>query len=291
LYFCVTLLPALGFIDVGYMKFALVADHYQYLSLIAVVALAATLWSRWRQRAFDVSPNAADFMAIFVIGSLMLLCWGQSRLYAENFKLYSDALEKNPNSHILHALIGYAHEEQGRLDLASGEYRRATELRPTEAKYFNNLGVALAHLGQYREAVVNFERAIRLRPDMAECYRNTAWAISNLGKWKDAVELCRHAVKLDPHDYRALRFLGIALLKDNQTAEAANQFHACLAIDPHDAEIWWYLATAQAALHQEKTAMATAEQALKLAREQRQPMLTQEIESLLRKLRAGQPQP
>jgi cytochrome c-type biogenesis protein CcmH/NrfG len=126
---------------------------------------------------------------------------------------------------------------------------------------------------------------------MAECYRNTAWAISNLGKWKEAVELCRHAVKLDPQDYRALRFLGIALLKNNQTAEAASQFQTCLAIDPEDAELWWHLATAQAALGEKQNALATADHALKLAREQQQPILTGQIERLLQSLRSRQPPP
>src|SRR5262245_7464980 len=40
-FFCIALLPVMGFTDVGFMKYSLVADHYQHIALIAVVALAA----------------------------------------------------------------------------------------------------------------------------------------------------------------------------------------------------------------------------------------------------------
>ena len=39
-FFCVALLPVLGFADVYFMKFSLVANHYQHIALIGPVALA-----------------------------------------------------------------------------------------------------------------------------------------------------------------------------------------------------------------------------------------------------------
>src|SRR5262249_39652899 len=40
-FFWIALLPVVGFTDVGFMKDSLVADHYQHIALIAVVALVA----------------------------------------------------------------------------------------------------------------------------------------------------------------------------------------------------------------------------------------------------------
>ncbi len=37
--FCVAILPVMGFIDVGFMNYSLVADHYQHIALIALLAL------------------------------------------------------------------------------------------------------------------------------------------------------------------------------------------------------------------------------------------------------------
>ena len=49
-FFCVALAPVMGFTDVYFMKYSLVADHYEHIAIIAVVALAAAGWSLWHSR-------------------------------------------------------------------------------------------------------------------------------------------------------------------------------------------------------------------------------------------------
>ncbi len=43
-FFCVALIPVVGFIDVGFMQYSLVADHYQHIAIIAIIALTAAGW-------------------------------------------------------------------------------------------------------------------------------------------------------------------------------------------------------------------------------------------------------
>ncbi len=50
-FFCVTLVPVLGFVDSGLMRYSLVYDHYQHIAVIGVVTLLAAAWSVWRQTA------------------------------------------------------------------------------------------------------------------------------------------------------------------------------------------------------------------------------------------------
>ena len=44
-FFCVALLPVMGFTDVGFMRHSLVADRYQHIAIIAVICLASAGWS------------------------------------------------------------------------------------------------------------------------------------------------------------------------------------------------------------------------------------------------------
>ncbi len=49
-FFCVAIAPVMGITDVYFMKFSLVADHYQHIAIIGVIALAAAGWSIWLKR-------------------------------------------------------------------------------------------------------------------------------------------------------------------------------------------------------------------------------------------------
>ncbi len=49
-FFCVALAPVLGFVDVGFMQYSLVADHYQHIAIIGVIALASAGFVAWRKR-------------------------------------------------------------------------------------------------------------------------------------------------------------------------------------------------------------------------------------------------
>ncbi len=57
-FFCAALVPVLGFTDVGFMQYSLVADHYPYIALIGLVAAVAAGSSFWQRRA-AFSPGVA----------------------------------------------------------------------------------------------------------------------------------------------------------------------------------------------------------------------------------------
>ena len=59
-FFCAALAPVMGFADVGFMKYSLVADHYQHIAIIAVIALAASFWDLWRRRSLGGKISARN---------------------------------------------------------------------------------------------------------------------------------------------------------------------------------------------------------------------------------------
>ena len=97
-FYCVALVPVLGFTDVGFMQYSLVADHYQHLALIGVVALAAAVWNAWHQR----SNRLANLVATLVVAGFAFFSFQQSRLYADAIQLYQATLEGNPKCWIAH---------------------------------------------------------------------------------------------------------------------------------------------------------------------------------------------
>jgi len=209
LFFCVALAPVMGLTRATFMEFSLVADHYQYTALIAVVALAGSGWSQWRRRA----PRSADAVAAAVVCLFGVLTWRQSALYADSITLYRASLELSPTAWMAHnnlaaelfdagdaagALqhaqaavdlkpdyaeahnnLGNALSRAGRIPDAIEHYRRTLDLRPNHIRAHNNLGSTLAYTGRIEEAIAHFERALQIKPDYAEARENleTARAI------------------------------------------------------------------------------------------------------------------
>ncbi len=105
-FFCVSLLPVLGFTDVGFMKYSLVADHYQHIAIIGVIALAAAGWSSWHERARNTAHLAPTAVAIAAMGALTFLTWRQSEIYYNAIGLYQATLQKNPDCWLTHNDLG-----------------------------------------------------------------------------------------------------------------------------------------------------------------------------------------
>ena len=78
----------------------------------------------------------------------------------------------SPTTPIAHTNLGIALRDQGKLDEAIAEYRKAIRLKPDLAEAHHNLGIALASQGKLDEAIAEYRKAIRLKPDVAEAHIN-----------------------------------------------------------------------------------------------------------------------
>ena len=101
-YFCAALLPVMGFADVYFMKFSLVADHYQQPALVAVTLLFAALLAQRR----DALRSVAAYAAAAVVFCFAILTWQQNLNYRDAISLYETALNRNPDSWLLHYNLG-----------------------------------------------------------------------------------------------------------------------------------------------------------------------------------------
>ncbi len=108
IYFGLALLPALGFIDVGYMKYSLVADHYQYIALIGVVALVAGGGAYLQRRGARPAKFAFNLGGAVLVAGLTYLTWQQNHLYADCLTLYQATEELNPTSALIQTNLSVA---------------------------------------------------------------------------------------------------------------------------------------------------------------------------------------
>jgi protein O-mannosyl-transferase len=218
LFFGGTLVPALGFFDIYPMRYSFVADHFQYLASLGVLALfaaAATSRREWR-------PAFAGGL-LLVLGALT---FRQARHYHDYETLWLDTLAKNPQCWMASNNLGLIYEKQGRLDAAIAQYSRALEAKPDSEDAHTNLGNALLLAGRRDEALPHLREAVRLAPDSGEAWNNLGGGWSELGNIDEAIACYRKAAQLSSDDERMHLNLGHALAARGDLDEAIRELAA-----------------------------------------------------------------
>jgi tetratricopeptide (TPR) repeat protein len=227
-YFWVSLVPVLGFVDVYYMRYAPVADHYQHLAIIGVaVGVAAA----WRPCAARLPAGSARAVPLAVLAVLGLLTWRQCLMYRDNRSLYLTAISRNPRAWLAEFNWGEQLLEKGRAAGAIDYFAAALRAKPDYFEAHNNLGIALAESGRAAEAAAQFEEAVRLNPAYAPAHLNLGKARLQQRRGPEAMAQFREAAQLNPRDAEARRALGLLLRALGREAEARDELAAAARLD------------------------------------------------------------
>ena len=185
-----------------------------------------------------LAPSSAD-----ELNGLGITLAQQGRL-DEAIADFRRALEINPDLAQAHHNLGIALQEQGRLEEAAASYRRAVELKPDYASAYNYLGMALKDLSRLDEAVACYRRAVELKPDFVEACNNLAAVLQDQGQLAEAIACYRRVLQYKPDDPIACNNLGAVLHRQGQSAEAAACCRRALELKPDFVEAHYNLGDA-----------------------------------------------
>ncbi len=250
--FTVTLLPALGFIDVYPMRYTFVADHYQYLASLALIA-PATAWLTRRLGASSRSLGVGT--AVLGLAVLASLTAAQTRVYADQETLWRDVIAKNPSASMAHINLGMWLHQRGRSDEARTALEDALALEPSDEVH-GDLGVVLAALGRGADARAHLEEAVRLAPGSALAHSNLGNALAADGRLAEAALHYREAIRLKPRYADAESNLANVLVAEGRTDEAIRLYQSAIATDPGYVAARYNLAVVLARLGRDDEALA-----------------------------------
>ena len=141
------------------------------------------------------------------------------------------AQEAGPEPEILpvtHFAAGQLFEQQGQLDRAIQQYRKAVELNPKFIVAHNRLGICLDRIGRPREAERVFREAVRLDPERPYLRNNLAFNLIVQRRWQEGEQELRKTLQLRPGYDRARVNLAITLSKQGRGDQAFEQFRMVL---------------------------------------------------------------
>ena len=258
------------------------AGKWAVLLLIAGGLLA----SEWRQRdrwnileaervqaLAALTPNLPECQVLLAQEALSRQDAGAAIAHAER------ALALRPRSHSIHAELGVALMQAGRLDEARQHLERAIAIAPDPWRYHSELGLVLVRLRDLKGAEREYLRAVEVQPSLeeprqllAEFYLalgrsdeaahrldeivarfpnsksadiNRVFVLSQQERHDEAIHLATFLVAGNPDDWRVQLALGTALNGKKVGARASPALERALRLNPWSSEVHYQLGLAK----------------------------------------------
>lgn len=249
----ITVSPALGFVNVAPMRFSFVADHFQYLSSLGVLAAVVGIAGALISRAFGVLGGGfrvleaparlrgvrivAGALTIVGITALGVLTYRQALLYRDVEGLWRHTIEHNPGSWLARGNLGVLLRERGRLGQAKEQFDYVLAHCDPEpeprAQAHTNIGHIHRTRGEFEEAVRHYRRALAAMVNKHEARFGLAATYNALGASARAVKEHRRYLSDNPDDARAHFNLALTLEAQQRLGEAERHYLQALSCDAH----------------------------------------------------------
>jgi tetratricopeptide (TPR) repeat protein len=266
LWFCGTLVPAIGLVQVGIQS---MADRYTYLPLIGLFIMlvwgfAELMADRpWRAKVLAVG-------GVSLLAACALLTERQIQFWRDSAALFGHAVKVTRDNYLAYNNLGFFLSGQGKTAEAMENYRISLKINPAYEDALNNVGYALAGQKKYQEAIPYYEAALRLRPNHAEVHNNLGNALSETGRIDEAIQHYLIALKQNPEHADAHNNLAIALAMKGKLDEAIPHFQAAIRYNSKYASAHSNLGNAFAVQHKLDEAIREYREALRLKPEDAQ---------------------
>jgi tetratricopeptide (TPR) repeat protein len=149
---------------------------------------------------------------------------------------------------------GVAASRAGNLDEAIAKFTHATEVSPTCADCYYNIGFAYSQKKEYDKAEAAYKKALEIKPDYGEAYNGLANIYNAQRKFDEAAAASTKAAELGGGaaaaggagigNANAMYNQGVILWNAGKIPDAKKQFEAALKVDPNHAESHYQLGMA-----------------------------------------------
>ncbi|OGS07913.1 MAG: hypothetical protein A2270_02580 [Elusimicrobia bacterium RIFOXYA12_FULL_51_18] len=225
-FYLITIGPLLGFVSNYTFQYSYVADHYQYLSSLGLLAIAVGGFTRLIEGNSRISGPAGEpspgrtamLLGLVVLPLLWVGTWRQSGIYKNSELVWTDTIKKNPASWLAHNNLGMLLMDKGRLAEAVAQFKEAARDKPDLAEAYGNCGLALVKQHKPGEAIIFYQEALRIRPGYSKAaaalvgiYNNMGIESANAGRLDESVRNFSMALKISPTDMNVRKNLDIVL--------------------------------------------------------------------------------
>lgn len=205
LVYLINLFPVMGFFDIYFSRYSFVADHFAYLPLVPIFALAGYALAELatphpgRESSWSIHLPAVVLVSGILVGGGMLFSIRHARAFRSEEALWNDTLAKNPGAWMVHNNLGASLANRNQPERAEYHYREALRHNPMHYEAMCNLGNLLLQRGEIEGAVRLYESALKLKEDFPLVWINLGLARDKAGDPAAAMACFEKALAFDPN--------------------------------------------------------------------------------------------
>ncbi len=125
--------------------------------------------------------------------------------------------------------------------LAANLYGDCMEHGRLSTRNMLNYGESLFYARRQEESLAIYERVASSRDSDPLVFNNIGMALASMGQYQEAIKYCRHALELDSTFRFAWDSLGFAYLKSGQNVEAISAFRKAIELEPNYPDAWRHM--------------------------------------------------
>jgi len=220
-WFCLGLLPTLGFVPFIFQNISTVADRYAYFSLVGFSIVMA-----WGMSARPKLILAPAWVSMVLCAGLS---WAQVSVWRDPMTLYRYALQCSPNHWFAHQLVGMQLQADGYNQEAILHFEKTVALRPDRYQSRFLLANALNLEGRKSEAIRYKRQGAEA---FAEVLREDARAWMAKGEGEKSLHYLELAFSYYPRSAAIQSDWGEVLLQLGRVREARAHFLSAIALNP-----------------------------------------------------------
>jgi protein O-mannosyl-transferase len=236
-YFLVALSPVLGLVKMSYMRAAWVADHFQYLADIGIIALGCAGGTLLVRRLSPLRQRLLFGATALLVTGFAAMSFARASDFRGEYSLWSDTVAKNPYAWQAHGRLGAALLARNQLDAAAVHFAEEVRLSVDNPDGHNNLGLALIAQGKVSEGIEHLRASLRINDQQFVAHANLADALAGQKKYAEAAAEYRNAIRWNPSIAPLYFRLATVLLEAGQLDEAIAGFEKADSIAPNNSEI------------------------------------------------------
>lgn len=231
LWYLVTLVPVIGFLQVGDQSHA---DRYTYIPLVGIF-IAGTFWAAEVTFRRPLAKWATVAAAIMVLAAFTAVTRYNVAFWKDSYTLFSHAESVVDECAKVEISFGASLWQMGRDDEAIEHLNRAVRCDMHDGSAFAVLGRVYSDRGDTASASRYFGEATKYRREAFEGHFGLGGVLLQMKDYNGAISHLRAATELDRYSGKAQSIMAMALAEAGQSSEAERAMLRARELEPENA--------------------------------------------------------